>query len=265
VKHLSSTSMLLAALVLLCGCGGGGKPSLPPLTPPPLVPNIAGNWQFSATSVKGIPPITFAGSFAESHVSVSAAVHVDDSTCFDRLTTIGLTGTLTGRDISLTSPSVDGQVATFTGVFTPTAFTGTYAINGGCGDGDQGSVTGVQVPAMVGSLSGTFTTSHGEAIDVAGWLDEDAASPEGSFGLEGTVAFNDSCLVSGTVTTGAFPTHSFILGTFVSLEIETANGTVAFLGTLNSSGQISGTYTLASDRCDDSGTALLKVSNPWDY
>ena len=145
MKHFSSTSWLLLAFVLLCGCGGyqagrgyqgstggGGGGTTPP---PPSGPNIAGNWEFSTNSTSGMPPATIAGAINQSGTSVTGAVHVQSSKCFDRLTTIGLTGTLTGSDISLTSASVGGQVLTLDGSISPidNTFTGTYTINGGCG------------------------------------------------------------------------------------------------------------------------------------
>src|SRR2546426_12276328 len=117
MKHLSSTSWLLSAVVLLCGCGGGiktsGPPSNPPSDPPAQGQNISGNWQFSTTSTAGMSPATIAGSIAQSGVSLTGAGHVDGSNCFDHLTTIGLTGTLTGSDNSLTSTPVNGQIPAF--------------------------------------------------------------------------------------------------------------------------------------------------------
>ena len=84
MKHMSSTSRL-SALVLLCGCGGGRGGAGPPGGPPPLFLNIAGNWQFSMTSTNpGTSPLTIAGSINQSAVSVSGAVHVNGSNCFDR-------------------------------------------------------------------------------------------------------------------------------------------------------------------------------------
>ena len=82
-------------------------PRVPPPTPnpvPPPVPDITGNWQFTAAStVLGKPPFTFAGSISQAGSSVSGALHVDGSTCFNRLTTMGLTGTVTADNTSLTS------------------------------------------------------------------------------------------------------------------------------------------------------------------
>ena len=278
MKHSASTVWLFSALVLLCGCGGGertsGPLSTPPSSPPAQGVNAAGNWQFSTTSTAGMPPAAIAGSMAQSGVSVSGAVHVDGSNCFDRLTTMGLTGTLTGSDVSLTSASVAGQVITFTGTIsddalngTDSAFTGTYTINGGCANGDRGNVTGIKIPYIANILNGTFTTSGGGTFDVAGDIAQDSASSdEGSFGVIGTVTFNTSCFSSGTITSGTFPSGSFIMGTSVALEIKTDNGTVTFLGTLNRDrSEIRGAYTVVGGTCDDTGTAVLAVSSPWDY
>jgi hypothetical protein len=283
MKH-SASILWLSTLVLLCGCGAGrysgptsGLPSTPPAgptsVPPGAGPNIAGNWQFSATSIAGMPPATIAGSISQSGVSVSGAVHFHGSKCFDRLTTIGLTGTLTGSNISLTSTSVGGQVITFTGSIgdsptngTDSALTGTYTVNGGCANGDHGNVTGDKI-VMANILRGTFTTSGGETFDVA--ADEayfSTPSSEGSFGLEGTVTFRTSCFSSGTITPGTFPSGSFIMGRSVALEIETGNGTVTFLGALNQDRtELSGNYRVVGGTCDQTGTGVLAVSSPWDY
>jgi hypothetical protein len=200
-------------------------------------------------------------------------VHVDGSKCFDRLTPIALTGALTGSNISITSTSVGGQVITFTGSISDStlngpdsALTGTYTINGGCANGDQGNVTGDRI-VMANVLSGTLTASGGDTFAVT--ADEaysSTPSSQGSFGIEGTVTFRTSCFSSGTITPGTFPSGSFIMGRSVALEIETGNGTVTFLGTLNQDRtELSGNYTVGGGTCDQTGTGVLVVSSPWDY
>jgi hypothetical protein len=267
----------LSTLLLLSGCGGGktpGSTSAPTSDPPPPGVSAVSNWQFSTTStVAGMPPLTIAGSITVSGSSVSGAVHVAGSNCFDRMNTVSLTGTLTRGSISLTSASVAGQVATFTGTFSnpgtflPGQFTGTFAINGGCANGDQGNVTGVKVFYIGNTLNGTFTTSGGGTFSVAGDMAQDGASSNaGSFAITGTVTFNTACFTSGTMTPGTFPSGSFILGTSVAFEIATGNGTVVFLGTLNTgTGEIDGDYTISGGTCDQSGTAVFVASSPWDY
>jgi hypothetical protein len=288
-KFPSSFSWLLSVLVLLCGCGGGpgtshlpsSPPSGPPSGPPAQGQSISGNWQFSTTSTAGVPSLTIAGSINQSGSSVSGAVHVAGSNCFDPLITVGLTGTLTGGDISLTSTPVVGQVITFTGTITYNTFTGTYSINGGCADGEQGNVAGIIVASITygaasSQLSGTFTTSVGETFDVVADVTQSSnASSEGSFGITGTATFGTSCFSSGTITSGTFPSGSYIIGASVALEIETGNGTVTFLGTANAvslvdlasgaGGQFSGTYTVSGGTCDQTGTAILSVPGKWDY
>lgn len=278
MKHLESI-LCLSILLLLCGCGGvrttsstsgSGSTSNPP---PPGV-NTVSNWQFSTTStVPGMFPLTVAGSISVSGSSVSGAMHVVGSNCFGRLTTMALTGTLTAGNLSLTSASVSGQVITFTGTFSdpgtfqPGQFTGTYAINGGCADGDQGNATGVKILYIGNILDGTFTALAGGTFSVTGDIAQDSASSSaGSFAISGTVTFNTSCFTSGTMNSGTFPSGSFITGTSVAFEIVTGNGKVAFVGTLNpATGVIDGDYTISGGTCDQTGTAVFVASSPWDY
>jgi hypothetical protein len=281
MKHLSSISLLLTALVLLSACGQAVRPSGPTSGPPPPSDpsaqgvNAAGNWQFRMTStVSGMPSTAIAGSITQSGASVSGAVHVDGSNCFDRLTTIALTGTLTGSDVSVTSASVNGQVANFTGTISDdalnganSAFTGTYTISGGCANGDHGSVTGIRIPFIGNNVSGTFTSSNGGTYDVSGDQAQDGTpSKEGSFGITGTVSFRTSCFSSGMITPGIFPSGSFIIGTSVALKINTDNVAVTFLVTLKRDrSEIVGNYVVSGGTCDQAGTAVLLVSSPWDY
>lgn len=268
MKHLASI-LWLSALVLLCACGGGGKEGaggggIPVPTAHGL--NIAGNWHFSTTStVSGTPPVTIAGSINQSGSSVSGAVHVDGSNCFDQLTALFLTGTLTGGNILLKSTSINGQVATFTGSITETAFTGTYAISGGCDDGDHGNITGAKIPSIDGQMNGAFTASGGGTFGATAQINQGNNTSNGTFGLTGSFAFGPACPSSGTITSGTFPSGSFIVGTSVTLVIEASSGTVIFHGTADRvSGEISGDYTVSGSSCDQSGTAVLQA-DVWGY
>lgn len=216
MKH-SLTVSGLSVLVLFCGCGGGKRTSDPPSNLPssPTAQdlNISGNWQFSTTSTAGMPPATMAGSIVQSGVSVTGAVHVNGSNCFDDLTTIGLNGTLTGGDIAITSASVNGQITTFTGTISDdalngadSAFTGSYTISGGCANGDHGSVAGIRIPFIANNVSGTFTSSSGETFDVSGDQAQDGTpSKEGSFGITGTVLSLRRASVRGRSHPELFP------------------------------------------------------------
>jgi hypothetical protein len=275
---------MLAVLLVLCSCGRAAQPGSLGATaagigttdPPPATMSFISNWQFSTSStIPGTPPVTIGGSLTQTGGSVSGTVHVQGSSCFDQMTMVALTGTLTGDNLSVTSKSASAQL-TVTGSVTDNAltqqfssgqFTGTYTINGGCANSDQGSVTGTKIPYIANFLNGTFTDSGGGAFDLTGDVAQDAsASPEGSFGISGTATINTACFSSGTITAGTFPSGSFIIGTSASLVIVTGNGTIAFLGTLDPvTGNISGGYTVVGGTCDQAGTAVLVAASPWDY
>jgi hypothetical protein len=274
MQYLARMLCLLLVLALFgCGgenrssnpTGGGGGPST---TPPPPVQNSATNWQFSTTSaVSEMPALTISGSVGRSGSAISAKFHVDGSNCFDPLSTVTLTGTLTNDDLSLTSNSVAGQVTTFTGRVThdalagwssPGQFTGTYTISGGCANGDQGSVIGIKLPFINHLVTGTLMASGGGTFHLEGDMTLQGAISEGSFGITGSVAFDTPCFGPSEIKSGVFRSGSYILGTSVALVFETGNGTIAFLGTLDpDKSEISGTYTASGSTCDQTGTALL--------
>jgi hypothetical protein len=276
MKRLSNATCLLSVLVVLFGCGGVMQPShpspIPPAGPPSGPPvqsqNTSTNWQISTTSTlsTGTSPATIAGTIAQSNGTVAGAVHVDGWTCFDFQTTVDLSGTVTDGNISVTSTPLNGQVLTLTGKIIkksnfPDVLTGTYAVSGGCADGDRGNISGTSVYSVAGKWAGNLTTSGGGNIHWNAELAQSNADSEGSFGLRGTIGF-DGCFGAGTITTGTFPSASFILGQYVDLEIKTSNGTVSFVGTADNDGLIRGTYTVSGGPCDSSGTGYL---SPWEY
>ena len=258
----------LSALGLLCGCGGGQTGSGRGTSTPPPALNTTGNWQLSMAPTGPGEALGIAGSLNQSGKVLSGAVHVNSllGNCFDHLTTVGLTGTLTGSGVSLTSASVGGQVMTITGSMTDNTLTGTYTISGGCADGDQGNVTGNKIASITSTLSGTFTTSSNQTFDVAAQVTQGSASAEGSFGVTGTATFSNSCFSSGTIKSGTFPSGSYIIGTSVVLEMETGNGTVTFTGTANqATGEVNGDYTVSGSTCDQTGSGRLVATGQWDY
>ena len=279
-----SVTFVLSATVLLYGCGGvptpavstsisTATPSPSPATPP--APNIGGNWQFNAVSAsQETPPFSLGGGISQTDNAVTLALHVDGSKCLNQLTTLGLTGAVTANSTSLTSTPIEEQVVTFTGTFTSpgsatfniASYTGTYSIAGGCASGDHGTITGFSIPYIANLLSGTFTNSAHQTFSVTGDIGQNAApSPVGSSQLSGTVTFDTPCLQGATIKPGSFPSGSFILGTSVAFEFDTSDTTLTFLGTLSEDrSQVSGSYVV-SGRCNETGTAVLNVTSPWDY
>jgi hypothetical protein len=252
--------LVLLCGALLCGCGGGEGTS--------TSVKVAGNWHFDSTSTaSGVSPVAIDGIINQSGTSLSGIVHVDGSNCLDWVTDVGLTGTVSGNHVSLTSTSVAGQSTTFSGSISGDTFAGTYKVKGGCADGDQGNVIGIRLFPITNSFAGTFTPSEGEIFDGASYVAQDkGAGSDGNLGLTGTVSFHSSCFTLGTLKSGKFPSGSFIVGTSTALEVETSNGTVTFRGRLDpASGKIAGDYTVSGGTCDQTGTALLIAANPWDY
>jgi hypothetical protein len=236
----------LLAIAALSGCGGTS-----PRVPARLTnsANIAGNWQFSTTPTTG-SALSIAGSIKQSGSTISGALHFDSSSCFDRQTTLSFTGTLTGTKISMTD----------------TLLSGTYSIRGGCADGDQGRVSAAKIPPITSTLNGTFTAVGQTSFDLAAQVTQGDAGSDGTFAITGSVTVNTPCFKSGALTTGAFPTGSYMLGTSVVLTIMTNNGTVNFLGTMNpASGEIDGKYTVSGGTCDEAGAAVLYMTGMWDY
>jgi len=210
--------------------------------------------------------LTIAGSITQSQNSVTGEVHVNGSSCFDQTVAIALTGTINNGNISLTSTAFNGQVITLAGSITerngfPDTLTGTYAVTGGCADGDQGNSTGYNVISLARYWAGNLTTIGGQTIHWDTQLGQNGPTAEGSFGLSGAFTF-DSCLVSGAATSGTYPSASYILGTAVLLDINTGQGKMVFVGTMEPYGLIEGTYTISGSACDSTGTAYL---SPWEY
>jgi hypothetical protein len=166
----------------------------------------------------------------------------------------------------MTSAPISGQVVTLAGAITkknnfPDVLNGTYTVGGGCADGDRGNVTGFSVYSVTGNWAGNLTTAGGGNIHWNAQLAQGKADSEGSFGLSGAVTF-DGCFGVGTITSGAFPSPSFIIGQSVNLEIKTSNGTINFLGAADDDGLIRGSYTASGAPCERTGTGYL---SPWEY
>ena len=271
IKSTASFSFLFSLLLIVGGCGGAGvkpvHPSSAPVPGPPIQSqDITGNWQFSTTSTVGMPPLTISGSITQSQTSLTGEVHVEGSSCFDQRTAIALTGTLCNGSMSLTSTAVNGQIFILSGTITkkigfPDSLTGTFAINGGCSDGDQGSSSGYNVLSLARYWAGNLTTTGGQSIHWDTQLNQNGPASEGSFGLSGSFTL-DNCFASGTATGGTFPSASYILGTAVVLDINNGNSNLTFVGTMEPDGLIEGTYTITGGGCDSNGTGYL---SPWEY
>jgi hypothetical protein len=230
-EHMSRTlhaqfwlSLLSVALILVfTGCqalSGSSDAAL-----------ARGNWALAATSSNpAVGTIRVGGNLSQSGRTLSGSMYVVGSLCFDVSQPLSFTGTVKGKQVTLTSATVSGQVLRVAlTVTSSSAMSGTYTITGGCGDGDSGSVDAHAVPSISGTWKGSVTGSGGSNVDLSIALTQaKTASADGSFPLTGTLAYTGStCSVSGTITS------AFVAGTYIQLsgttvETDGSDGTVLY-------------------------------------
>lgn len=188
----------------------------------------SGNWYLqtssqAAANASQMPQI--GGSLTETDLTISGVLHVSDSTCFDRVTDIPVSGTVDGSSVTLTSGSISGQVITISGSATASLITGTYSIASGCAGGDYGTITAVLIPPVTANWTGTITSSPINSAATAsfsqGFPNSDGFSP-----LSGTLALSGlPCSISGTLATE----QSWILGNIVQAVVNLSDGSVLAL------------------------------------
>ena len=281
-----------AALLTACNMAPGPAPvpsgvtTSPGTTPTPAAPPtpqflpISGDWQFSTTSTTGMSAMQVGGGLVESGGSVTGAILVNGPTCFGHLAPISLVGTLTGNQLSLTSTASDGQVIALTGqswVTLPAPSTISPV--------HTRSPADVAVATKELSPESTYIsirpwTAHSRPANskhllcpavCIKWPSTRTVAPD--LRESRHLLFGTPCFSSGTVTAGTLSSGSFLIGTEVDVQFQTPNGTITFTGTvdLNSydlefdSYSIYGNYHVSGGTCDGTGTAALRVYNPWDY
>ena len=186
---------------------------------------------------------------------------------------MGLTGTVTADSTTLTSPAVNGQVVTFTGQFTDSSFTGTTSDQ--TADVAQATREASSGPPFT-SLTLMVGTAHSLAplkrcsTQTASSAQKccSASSTGKALELMELPHLIRPASVGRPSAPGSFPSDSFILGTLVSFEIKTDNGTITFVGTTDTNpvtGVIRGAYSVSGGSCDQTGTAVLVLAGQWDY
>ena len=212
LKHLFAASALLCTL--LSGCGGGNSSN------PSAFSIQAGNWNINASSTAGGNDFIIGGNLTQSGSSISGVMHIVHSACFNLTTDVPVSGSVSGRVVTLTSAPLN-QVVTVTAIATSaTALTGTYTASAaGCSAGDEGTISANLVPSVTGSWHGTFTStaSSGTTINATANLTQSpTADADGFFPVTGTVTFTGSpCFTSGTIV------QSIAAGSVLGLEITT--------------------------------------------
>ena len=116
---------------------------------------------------------------------------------------------------------------------------------------------------MGGNWAGDLTSGTGDINRLTVTLAQGSATSEGIFGLTGTAFFEvGTCFTSAKILSGTFPAGSYVIGNSMSLQIETDNGLIVFVGVDKGDGVIRGNYTLGGSTCEPSGTGYL---SPWEY
>lgn len=251
-------SLLLIGIITLAlaGCGS-------------TVSNMAvtqGNWAFSAIStapakVQGIATtFLLGGNLTQSGSTLSGTLSVQQDNCISDQT-LSFTGTVKGKDITLTSAAFDGNVISVTASGTKDSLSGNYTITGGCAD--QGTFTAAAVPSISGTWNGTLVNTgfgSGRGISNVGisvaLTQAASAGEDGSFALTGTVTYTGSgCAEPSSLV------QASIAGSLVKIQANSGFGYVASLDSLTSPTSMTGGYDGSSDECgviDDNAVTLTK-------
>lgn len=241
----------------LAGCGANSNLALP-----------QGNWSMTATPTGNTANNNFfiGGNLTQNGDSLAGKMSVVSSLCFGPSQIVNFTGTVKGKNVTLTSATVGGEVISVTASGNSgSALTGTYSIAGGttC-NGQTGSITANPVPSISGTWSGPIFTAGGvsqggpnAALAIA-LTQATTASSDGTFALTGTLTFTQSsCFAAGTIPAGS----SFITGPYLVVNGTTDDGgSLTYTALLNNTASptsMTGTYGIsdAGGTCDgDSDT-----------
>jgi hypothetical protein len=250
--------LLFTALLFAVACGGNGStPGGGGGTHDATI--TSGNWYIVATSTAVAGQKSYVGgNLTQSGTTISGTMHVDNSSCYDLLTDVPMTGTISGSNVNLTSSSVNSQVIAVKGTVGTNTITGTYTITGGCSDGDKGSVSAMFVPSITGTWKATETSGSTTVTTTATVTQGATATTDGIFPLSGTLnVTNPVCFTSATID----QTQSFMAGDIVAVYATTndvggGTGTFIYVAYLDNPGvakSFSGMYQFESGVC--SGTS----------
>lgn len=252
--------VLLCALVgvltlALVGCGGTSNANNLALT--------QGNWSAKAIStVNGNPTFYVGGNLTQSGSNVSAKLHIIGS-CFDPSQALTFTGTVKGKQVTLTSTPVNSGDSVVTVSATgsdSSTLSGTYTMSAdnNCPT-DQGTITANIAPSINGTWSGSIDGSGGTGVTLAIALTQaSTASADGTFALTGNATYTGStCSASGTVSgVLAGPYILWLNGT--TIEQDSSAGSFAYtnalLDSITAPKNMTGSYDVISGLCAGDST-----------
>jgi hypothetical protein len=232
-----------AFALVLSGCGASSNLNL-----------TQGNWSMTATPSGG-GTFYIGGNLTQSGSNLVGTMYVVNSLCYGSSQTVAFTGTVKGKNVTLTSASVGGEVISITATGTAGSLTGTYSIAGGTScNGETGTIAATPVPSISATWSGPIAGSGGPNVALAiAFTQAATASVDGTFGLTGNVTFtNSSCSLNGTVDS------SFIAGPYLVVngttnEADGSTGnftyTQVLLNNAASPTSMQGTYSVTFGLC----------------
>lgn len=232
-RNILVPALLMVLAAALLGCGSHGAPLQP------AIPNIAGGWEFIATSNTGTTESTgievamkegqiFVNGMEQPNGQVSASgatqIAILAINNVNRSVVFGGSCQLSGTGAYSLSGSVSSLGGTFNFTYTENgnvfnvagtlggdgkSAMGTYSSAAGSACTDSGTIVGTAVPKLAGMYGGKLILPDGTADTVTVTLSEDSNSNL-TANLVATSPDNTSFTLTGPVTGNAF----VVLGTF---------------------------------------------------
>ena len=252
----ASLSLLAGVLTMaLAGCGGSSNLGL-----------TQGNWAFSASStapakiVSG-PTFVVGGNLTQSGNNLTGTMYVTQSGCIPQQF-VSFTGTVKGKNVTLTSASFGGEVISVTASGSKDSLSGTYTVTGDCAD--SGTVTASAVPSISGTWNGTIpnpTQGIAQATLSIALTQAATASEDGTFALSGTLTYSNSvCSVSGTISNGSLAGNYIVFINGTTLDQDSGEGTILYsnvtLDSVTVPKNMTGDYNVTGGLCQDQSQSV---------
>jgi hypothetical protein len=256
-KVISGISAFLF-LLMLFGCGATNLNTA--LNPAQRFSITSGNWNLSASSsTRPQGQFLLGGHLEQNGDAITGILHVASSRCFKVDKDVPVSGTIEDGSAVVTSLPIDGQTLHATLIGHGVSVVGNYAFEGGCSNGDEGSLTGNLVPSVSGMWNAIDSQPDKAVSGVnLALAQSDNVNGHGVYPLSGTFTFiGSSCQVSGRITSG------YVAGNIVVINSETQEATGetgAFRmegdTTLSHTPSITGAYSYTAGVCKDRAGVL---------
>lgn len=257
-RRIISAVVLAFCMLMLFGCGAA---NLTPLTASQQFSITSGNWSLGGSSSTNPNSGQFlmGGHLQQSGRTVTGVLHIASSRCFKVDQDVPVSGTLQDESLELTSLPIHHQTLHVSLIGHDASMVGRYSFEGGCMNGDEGTVNASLVPSASGMWSAIETRADNAVVGVnLALAQSDNANGHGVYPLSGTLSFTASpCQVSGRIASG------YVAGNIVVLNATTeqadgGTGSLRMEGDFAASQapSIVGAYTYDSGACKDQAGVL---------